>query len=144
MPAIEQKRPRNWITTLLCLLTFLAAVVLVPWYGLKSGFSAGAWGFFAFFLIANGMSITGGYHRLWAHRTYEAHWSLRLFYMVFGTMALQNSVFAWCSGHRAHHLHVDDVDRDPYSARRGFWFSHIGWMLRHYPSGRPDFCNLPD
>ena len=45
MPAIEQKPPRNWITTLLFLLTFLAAVVLVPWYGLKSGFSAGAWGF---------------------------------------------------------------------------------------------------
>ena len=31
------------------------------------------------------------------------------------------------------------MDRDPYSARRGFWFSHIGWMLRNYPSGKPDF-----
>ena len=144
MPAIEQKPPRNWITTLLFLLTFLAAVVLVPWYGLKSGFSAGAWGFFAFFLIANGMSITGGYHRLWAHRTYEAHWSLRLFYMVFGTMALQNSALAWCSGHRTHHLNVDDVDLDPYSVRRGFWFAHIGWMLREYPSGKPNFTNIPD
>src|SRR5437763_883814 len=41
-------------------------------------------------------------------------------------------------------LHVDDVDRDPYSARRGFWFSHIGWMLREYASGRPDFSNIPD
>src|SRR5256885_4476824 len=38
----------------------------------------------------------------------------------------------------------DLVDRDPYSARRGFWFSHIGWMLREYPSGRPDFANIPD
>ena len=52
--------------------------------------------------------------------------------------------FAWASGHRTHHLHVDDVDRDPYSARRGFWFSHIGWMLREYPSGRNDFTNIPD
>ena len=32
----------------------------------------------------------------------------------------------------------------PYSARRGFWFSHIGWMLRDYPSGQPDFSNIPD
>jgi stearoyl-CoA desaturase (delta-9 desaturase) len=93
---------------------------------------------------ANGMAVTAGYHRLWAHRTYEAHWSLRLLYLIFGTMALQNSVFAWCSGHRTHHLHVDDVDRDPYSARRGFWFSHIGWMLREYPSGKADFSNIPD
>jgi len=90
------------------------------------------------------MAITGGYHRLWAHRSYDAHWSLRLFYLVFGTMAMQNSVIHWCSGHRTHHLHVDDNERDPYSARRGFWFSHIGWMLRDYPSGRPDLSNVAD
>ena len=52
MSATEQKPPRNWTTTLLFLLTFLAALVLVPWYGLRHGFSAGAWSFFAFFLIA--------------------------------------------------------------------------------------------
>ena len=140
----EQKAPLNWTPTLLFFLTFLAAVVLVPWWGLTHGFSRGAWGFFVFFLLANGLAITGGYHRLWAHRTYEAHWTLRFFYMVFGAMSLQNSAFAWCSGHRTHHLHVDDVDLDPYSARRGFWFSHIGWMLREYPSGKPDFTNIPD
>jgi stearoyl-CoA desaturase (delta-9 desaturase) len=90
------------------------------------------------------MSITGGYHRLWAHRAYDAHWSVRLFFMIFGAMALQNSAWAWCSGHRTHHVNVDDVDHDPYSIKRGFWFAHIGWMLRDYPSGRPDFTNIPD
>jgi len=125
-------------------LTFAAAAVLVPWYAVAHGFCAADWVVFATFLIANGMAITGGYHRLWAHRTYEAHWTLKLFYLVFGTMALQNSVFAWCSGHRIHHLHVDDEERDPYSVRRGFWFAHIGWMLREYPSGKPDFRNIPD
>ncbi|HEY6824531.1 MAG TPA: fatty acid desaturase [Steroidobacteraceae bacterium] len=133
-----------WANVLMFALTFAAAVALVPWYGLTHGFSTADWGVFAFFLVANGTAITAGYHRLWAHRTYEAHWSLRLWYLLFGTMALQNSVFAWCSGHRRHHLHVDDEERDPYSARRGFWFSHIGWMLREYPSGRDDFSNIPD
>ena len=136
--------PRLWTTTLLFSLTLLAALVLVPWYGLTHGFSLGSWLCYAFFLIANGVSITGGYHRLWAHRTYEAHWTLRLFFMIFGTMSLQNSAFAWCSGHRTHHLNVDDVDRDPYSIKRGFWFAHIGWMLRDYPSGKKDFSNIPD
>ena len=37
-----------------------------------------------------------------------------------------------------HHRYIDDPERDPYCARRGFWFSHIGWMLRNYPSGEPD------
>ncbi|HXR91415.1 MAG TPA: fatty acid desaturase [Steroidobacteraceae bacterium] len=140
----EEIAPRLWTTTLLFSITFLAALVLVPWYGLTHGFSTGSWVCYAFFLIANGVSITGGYHRLWAHRTYEAHWTLRLFFMIFGTMSLQNSAFVWCSGHRVHHLNVDDVDRDPYSIKRGFWFAHLGWMLRDYPSGKKDFSNIPD
>ena len=140
----EPHAPILWANLLMFALTFAAAVVLVPWYGLTHGFSTADWVVFVIFLVANGMAITAGYHRLWAHRTYEAHWSLRLCYLVFGTMALQNSVFAWASGHRTHHLHVDDEERDPYSARRGFWFSHIGWMLREYPSGRDNFSNIPD
>src|SRR5215469_4942269 len=107
----ETHAPIIWANALMFSLTFAAAAILVPWYGLTHGFSVADWGVFAFFLIANGMAITAGYHRLWAHRTYDAHWTLRLLYLVFGTMALQNSVFAWCSGHRTHHLHVDDEDR---------------------------------
>src|SRR6185437_9402334 len=136
--------PLIWTNILLFLLTFLAAAVLVPWYGLTHGFSAAAWVLFGVFLVANEMSITAGYHRLWAHRTYDAHWSVRLLFVIFGSMALQNTAWAWCSGHRRHHLNVDDVDRDPYSALRGFWFSHIGWMVREYPSGHEDFSNIPD
>ena len=136
--------PLIWTNILLFSLTFLGAAVLVPWYGLTHGFSLAAWVLFGVFVVANEMSITAGYHRLWAHRTYDAHWSLRLVFVIFGSMALKNSAWAWCSGHRRHHLNVDDVDQDPYSALRGFWFSHIGWMVREYPSGREDFSNIPD
>jgi stearoyl-CoA desaturase (delta-9 desaturase) len=90
------------------------------------------------------MSITAGYHRLWAHRSYEASKPLQIIYMLFGAMALQNSILVWASSHRVHHRHVDDVDHDPYSAKRGLWFSHIGWMLRNYTAGRPDFRNAKD
>ncbi len=140
----EPHAPLVWTNVLMFTLTLAAAAILVPWYAVHHGFTAADWAVFVVFLGANGMAVTAGYHRLWAHRTYEAHWSVRLLYLVFGTMALQNSAFEWCAGHRTHHLHVDDVDRDPYSARRGFWFSHIGWMLRAYPSGRNDFANIPD
>ncbi|HET9329522.1 MAG TPA: fatty acid desaturase [Steroidobacteraceae bacterium] len=140
----EPHAPLVWTNVLMFTLTLAAAAILVPWYGVHHGFTVADWAVFVVFLGANGMAVTAGYHRLWAHRTYEAHWSVRLLYLVFGTMALQNSAFEWCAGHRTHHLHVDDVDRDPYSARRGFWFSHIGWMLRAYPSGRNDFANIPD
>ncbi|HEX4573762.1 MAG TPA: hypothetical protein VH158_01425, partial [Gemmatimonadales bacterium] len=98
MSAIPAKPPLIWANVLMFAVTFAAAMVLVPWYGLKYGFTGADWGVFAFFLIANGMAVTGGYHRLWAHRTYDAHPALRIFYLIFGTMALQNSAFVWCSG----------------------------------------------
>jgi len=136
--------PLIWSRILMFALTLAVAVIVVPWYGFTYGYSAAGWIWFAVLLYANGLAITGGYHRLWSHRTYDAHWSLRLVYMLLGAMALQNSVLVWAAGHRVHHTHVDDNDRDPYSAGRGLWFSHIGWMLRSYPSGTPDFSNVRD
>jgi stearoyl-CoA desaturase (Delta-9 desaturase) len=124
------RAPLVWSRVLMFALTLAVAVIVVPWYGFTVGYSAAGWIWFAILLYANGLAITGGYHRLWSHRTYDAHWSLRLVYMLLGAMALQNSVLVWAAGHRVHHKHVDDNDRDPYSAGRGLWFSHIGWMLR--------------
>ncbi len=144
-PPPKPRRPALLVgNALIFSLTLAAALALVPWRGLTHGFSAATWAIFAFFLVANGISITGGYHRLWAHRAYDAHPLLKIAFLTFGTMALQNSAFVWCSGHRRHHLYVDDNARDPYSVGLGFWFSHIGWMLRDYPSGTPDFANIPD
>ena len=136
--------PINWVTTTVFTLTPLAALVFVPWYGIAHGFSAWAWLSLVVFLWACGISITAGYHRLWSHRAYHAHASVRWFFALFGAMAMQHSILVWGSQHRTHHRYVDDVDRDPYSAKRGFWFSHMGWILRDYPSGRNDFTNAKD
>lgn len=139
-----EKPPINWLGAGVLLTTPLLAMILIPLYAWHHEFSTAAWVSMILLAGANGMSITAGYHRLWAHRTYEAHWSLRVMLMLFGTMATQNSILVWASGHRTHHRHVDEVDHDPYSIRRGFWFAHIGWMLRQYDSGRDDFRNAPD
>ena len=142
--ATAEKPRLLWANVLMFALTLAASLTIVPWYGFTFGYSTAAWVWFAVLLYANGLAITGGYHRLWSHRTYDSHWSLRFIYMILGAMALQNSVLVWASGHRNHHQYVDDNDRDPYSAGRGLWFSHIGWMLRRYPSGEPDFNNVRD
>lgn len=141
---VDPNSPINWPAAIVLFGTPIAALILVPLYAWFNDYSTAAWASFAILAIVNGMSITAGYHRLWAHRTYEAHWSVRFLLMLFGTMAVQNSILIWASGHRTHHRHVDDTEQDPYSAKRGFWFSHIGWMLRKYESGREDFSNVPD
>ena len=64
--------------------------------------------------------------------------------MLFGAMTIQNSIYIWAAGHRPGHRYVDDEALDPYSSRRGLWFSHIGWMLRSYESGVPDFRYVKD
>lgn len=136
--------PLNWPACVMFALSTGGLVTVFPWYVWTHHINGGAWIAGLAFLYACGMSITGGYHRLWAHRAYEAHWSLRVLYMLFGAMALQNSILIWASMHRVHHKNVDHVDHDPYSIKRGFWYAHIGWMLRDYPSAALDFSNARD
>lgn len=79
------------------------------------------------------LGITAGVHRLWSHRAYKATWQLRLLLTAFQTVSFQNSVIDWARDHRVHHKY-NETDGDPYNARRGFFFSHIGWMFfRKHP-----------
>lgn len=94
----------------------------------------------AWFVLC-GLSITGGYHRLFAHRSYRAALPLRLFYLIFGAASFQNSALRWSADHRLHHRYTDR-DEDPYDARRGFWWSHVGWVFFRTPE--PDFRNVAD
>ncbi|MEY3007893.1 MAG: hypothetical protein RI942_2235 [Pseudomonadota bacterium] len=122
----------------------IAALLITPLWAWFVGFSGWQWLIAVVFLYLNGLSITGGYHRLWAHKAYKAHWSVRLWFALWGAGALQNSVLVWASDHRRHHRNVDDNEKDPYSAGRGLWFSHIGWMLRDYQTNTEDFSNIND
>jgi len=122
----------------------IAALILVPFWGISHGYDSFQWLWALAFLYLNGMSITGGYHRLWSHKSYEARSPLKWFYALWGAGALQNSILIWASDHRRHHRHVDDNELDPYSSRRGLWFSHIGWVLREYRSDDEDFSNAKD
>ena len=124
--AADAKPPLLWMQTILFSSTLLIALIGVPWYGISHGFTWSAWLGFALILGANGMSITAGYHRLWAHNSYKAHPLLKVLFALFGAAATQNSILIWASGHRRHHRHVDHVDHDPYSAKKGLWYSHIG------------------
>ncbi len=140
----NDRPPLLWLQSSIFLGTLLVAAIGVPWYGLSYGFHWSAWLGFALVLVANGISITAGYHRLWSHNAYKASVLLRLPLALFGAATLQNSILVWASGHRRHHRYIDDLEKDPYCAHRGLWFSHIGWMLRDYESSREDFSNVRD
>ncbi len=140
-----EKHPIIWTNVLLFSLTFAVAAIGVPAYAILVGFSWTEIIATVLCLGYCGMSITAGYHRLWAHKTYDAHPMLQVFFAIGGAFALQNSALHWSSDHRVHHKFVDQNDKDPYSAKKGFWFSHIGWMLREYQAQRySDYSNVRD
>ncbi|KAG7262380.1 hypothetical protein CRUP_002418 [Coryphaenoides rupestris] len=44
-----------------------------------------------------------------------------------------NDIYEWSRDHRVHHKY-SETDADPHNALRGFFFSHIGWLLvRKHP-----------
>ncbi|XP_038060328.1 stearoyl-CoA desaturase 5-like [Patiria miniata] len=83
--------------------------------------------------LCSGLGITAGAHRLWAHRCYKAKLPLRLVLAMFNCMAFQNDIYEWSRDHRVHHKY-SETDADPHNATRGFFFSHVGWLLvRKHP-----------
>jgi len=140
----KENAPIFWPATLVLGLSFLAAITIVPYYGVVHGYSWQLWLGTLIYLGMAGISITGGYHRLWSHNAYKAHPILRWYFAIFGAATIQNSILNWAAGHRNHHRYVDNDEKDPYSAGRGLWFSHIGWMLRSYKSGEVDYQNARD
>lgn len=79
-------------------------------------------------LYLTGLSITGGYHRYYAHRTYKTSPFIESIVLFFATMAVQGSALRWAFDHRLHHAHVD-TDNDPYSIKKGFWYAHCLWIM---------------
>jgi len=98
--------------------------------------------FSVFYYFVTGMGITAGYHRLWAHRSYNASLPLQYILAIAGAGAVEGSIKWWCRGHRAHHRYTD-TDLDPYDAHKGFFYSHVGWIMLK-PRRRPGVADVSD
>lgn len=118
----------SWLNTSFLTLTPILAILGLVLHSQMFDFH---WGlavlFFAMYILT-GLGITGGYHRLFSHRSYKAANWLKFLYLCFGAAAFQNSAMKWSADHRRHHAKVDTKD-DPYSIKEGFWYSHILWIF---------------
>ncbi|XP_018327904.1 stearoyl-CoA desaturase 5-like [Agrilus planipennis] len=89
------------------------------------------WSYWTGFM--GGVGVTAGAHRLWCHRAYKAKLPLRIFLMGLYCMAGQNTLYEWVRDHRIHHK-FSETNADPHNSKRGFFFSHIGWlMIKKHP-----------
>ncbi|MBX7172641.1 MAG: fatty acid desaturase [Pyrinomonadaceae bacterium] len=85
--------------------------------------------FFIVWWLVGSVGIGLGFHRQLTHRGFQTPDWLKDILAVFGSMALQGSPIDWVTTHRLHHQFCE-TDQDPHSPRYGFFFSHIGWVLR--------------
>ena len=132
----------NWLISSFLIGTLFLAVTAVPVYLWFFGLDTFQLILFFVMFFACGFSITIGYHRLFSHRTFEAHWLVRLFTLVFGAATFENSVLLWACEHRNHHKYVDHDD-DPYCISKGLFHAHIGWLLFKLDPP-PPFDNVSD
>lgn len=131
-----------WPTTLFLTLTPLVTLVAVPWYMIvNKGAPMSVLVFALIFALLTNLSITAGYHRLFSHRSYEAHRLVKLLFLLIGSSAWQGSALKWSSDHRRHHSKVDS-DEDPYSIKKGFWHAHMGWLF--YKESVDQTISAPD
>ena len=129
-------RPKDWFRIAFFVLSPVIGIIGTAAYAWKHGISWWQPLLFLVLYACVGISVTAGYHRLFAHRSYECHPLIQSFYLFFGAMALQNSILYWASDHRTHHRYVDH-DWDPYNIQRGGWWAHILWIFYKNPPGGP-------
>ncbi|KAJ7291876.1 delta 9-fatty acid desaturase protein [Mycena rebaudengoi] len=79
--------------------------------------------------------ITADYHRMWAHRSYNAGKFLQYFLAIAGAGAVEGSIKWWLRSHRAHHRYTD-TELDLYNAGEGFCYLSknevVQWQHKHY------------
>ena len=79
-------------------------------------------------------AITAGYHRYFSHRTYRTSRAFQLVLAFVGGTSAQRGALWWAAHHRDHHRHSDGLEDVHSPLRRGFLWSHVGWILsrRHH------------
>jgi len=74
-------------------------------------------------------AVVAGYHRYFSHRAFATSRVFQLVLAVLAQSSAQKSVLWWAAKHRHHHLH-SDTEEDVHSpSRKGFLYSHVGWIF---------------
>lgn len=81
--------------------------------------------------------ITAGYHRYFSHRAYKTGRVFQAILAFGGCASAQKGPLWWAGHHRMHHRY-SDTPSDPHTPRKGFWWSHAGWILSDETSALPE------
>jgi len=145
----EPRRPALYakvLTGVFFILPFVALLLLllggqgVPWFAL---------GLTAALIVLLGHGVTIGFHRHFAHRSFDANRPLKISLAVLGTLAFQGSIIGWVADHRRHHRYADRPgdphsplwkDDTPLFGFGGLWHAHLGWCFNVDATSREHYA----
>jgi stearoyl-CoA desaturase (delta-9 desaturase) len=88
-------------------------------------------------------AVTGLYHRYFCHKAFRTSRAAQFLFALIGLTAVQRGPLWWSAVHRHHHAHSDE-EHDAHSpVKKGFLWSHIGWLTssRNFPT---DYSRVKD
>jgi stearoyl-CoA desaturase (delta-9 desaturase) len=97
----------------------------------------------AFAYLVRMFAITGGYHRYFSHRSYEATRAFQFLIGFIGASSAQKGPCWWAAHHRKHHRASDTVEDIHSPKHGGWWWSHAGWILS-FKFMKTDWGQIPD
>jgi sn-1 stearoyl-lipid 9-desaturase len=133
----SEKLPFAWVDTIFIVGVHILALIgiicgilgYIPhFFGLQNILA-----FLIFYYITGCLGITLGYHRLVTHKSFETKVWVEYILIVCGLLALQSNRINWVGDHRIHHLH-SDKKADKHNSKKGFWWSHLGWLFYIHPT----------
>ena len=102
----------------------------------------------AFYLVRM-WSIIVGYHRYFSHRSFKTSRAFQFLMALIGISCVQKGPLWWAAHHRHHHRHSDHEEDVHSPTLRGFFWSHIGWIMckKYFPTEHHrvrDFMKYPE
>jgi len=103
----------------------------------------------AFTYLIRMFGVTAGYHRYFSHRSYRLSRVAQFLMAFLAQSSGQKGVLWWAAHHRQHHRE-SDRENDVHSPwQRGFWWSHVGWVVsnefdEYDPKDIAEFYKCPE
>ncbi len=126
----QKKEQRRWGTVLFMLAIHLLAIfaLLPKFWGIETISSL-----VILYWVTACLGVTLGYHRLLSHRSFYVPKWLERFFATCGALSCQHGPLDWVGLHRHHHT-FSDTEADHHNSKKGFWWSHMGWMFEPIPA----------
>lgn len=131
----------RWVGIIFFIVFHLVGIVGTPIYLAHYGATRAELILFWSYFALTSLSITVGYHRLFAHVSYKANPIIQFILLFFGAATFEQSALKWASQHRQHHQFTD-TEKDPYNIKKGFWYAHMNWILLY--KHRVNYDNVKD